>query len=177
MRQIQQNSNRCGANIVFHIVSEGQPSDFDDLRNEFKDLELNLSLPSPNVNHCALRAKTKPARNQHLLNRRINGAAQAKMDRVSKLRSYRQGILSPSNGLSTARAFKLLVEADILVMSKSSFSYLAGIYSEGVKIFPEGMWWETPARWCEDQDLWFHVKNGKVVNVGQLYGEICKFSS
>jgi hypothetical protein len=185
MHHLQRAATQAGVSLSFHIVSEGIQSEFEEITGQFKNVELHLSTPSPNVNHRRAAARSsKPARvprNQHLLNRRRNGAAQAKMQRVQKLRAYRQGRSLPGEGLSTADAFKLLVGADVLVMSKSSFSYLAALYSQSIKMFPPEMWWDIPGGpggWCEQEDGWLRVLNGGIVaNAPRLVEELRKRSA
>lgn len=50
-------------------------------------------------------------------------------------------------------AFEILVAADVLIMSKSTFSFLAALYSNGRKICPPDMWLSVP-KWCEENDYW-----------------------
>ena len=90
-----------------------------------------------NINH--FKEKIVPQqRNQHLYNRRTNTP------------------IAISAKTQTADAFHMLVNAQILIMSKSAFSYLAAFYSEGIKIYPEGMWIQTP-KWCIEHDNWYTI--------------------
>lgn len=136
----------------FHIVSEGQASDFADLSAVFgSTIEFHLSEPSTDIHHASgqsnkgLHPSLQP-RNHRLLGRSIPDA-----------RSSARGAIA---AFTTEDAFKLLVGADVLVMSKSAFSYLAAIYSKGIKIVPPDMWITTPA-WCKKHDNW--IVSEKVV--------------
>jgi hypothetical protein len=144
MAQVNTACSKTGKDCRFHIISEGKPSDFADLTAVFSDTELHLSEPSVNI-HQGKNNQIQP-RNQHLLQRRGGG----------KPLNTQQ--LLPTDSLSTADAFKLLVGADILIMSKSAFSFLAALYSTAIKIYPPEMvnGWEIPI-WCEKEDKWIHV--------------------
>jgi hypothetical protein len=58
--------------------------------------------------------------------------------------------LESEEGTSAAQAFQLLVDCDVLIMSRSAFSYLAALYSTGMKCFPPEMWLEVPM-WCDEE--------------------------
>lgn len=169
MRALQRQASKAHIHLQFHIVSEGVPKDFADLTQEFPEAELHLSTPSPNINHRgaqSTRAARAP-RNQHLMNRRMNGAALQKMERVRQ----RQGKTVADEGPTAAEAFKMLVGADMLVMSKSSFSVLAGLYSQGIKIAPPDLWFDIPL-WCEEEDHWFSCNGGEIQHADRLEREI-----
>lgn len=79
-------------NVVFHIVSEGNPDDFHDIIKEFPNIQLHL-------------------------------------------------------GINIQKTFHLLVKADLLIMSKSSFCYCAALLNEN-KINGTIIrnWWHKPFR-------------------------------
>lgn len=54
--------------------------------------------------------------------------------------------------------FQMLVGAEVLIMSKTTLSFLAAIYSDGIKICPPDFY-SVPI-WCEESDNWRkHIKN------------------
>ena len=173
MKQLECCATEAGVKVAFHVISEGTPGDFADLTSQFPNLELHLSTPSSNINHRAgltprQRNMSRVPRNQHLLNRRMTGAA---MEKMKQMRARRDGITSDAAAtITAAEAFQLLVSADVLVMSKSAFSYLAGLYSNGIKVFPPQMWWDMP-QWCEDHDAWFRVEETNIIDVDALKTE------
>ena len=155
--------------LEFHIISEGVPDDFNDITSQFKNVKLHISTPSVNINHRAAQSARMPgraARNQHLLNRRGNMALiqKRKMERLQRLKKKSK---NEKKDITSAEAFKLLTGSDILIMSKSSFSFLAGLYSKGVKIFPPQMWWNLP-KWCEEHDNWFQIDKQEIKNIKQF---------
>ena len=138
----------------FQIVSEGDEADFDIYRKLFDDESVVRLFISPtNTNNRttkSLIAQPQRAqfvagasRNQLFLNRRPTLKV-AKAPNVSK---------QAANTTTVFDAFQILVNADILVMSKSTFSYLAALYNGGRKIVPPDMWLSVP-KWCEESDFW-----------------------
>ncbi len=67
----------------------------------------------------------------------------------------RRAVLRPKlvSNNNTEDVFKMLVGADMLIMSKSDLSFLAAIYSGGTKIHPADFWIQIPF-WCEQNDNW-----------------------
>lgn len=151
--------------FVFHVVSEGSPEDFEDLTHRFPDavVQLHLSEPSINIYHSVGRPRTVATqRNHQLMNRRTAAPQQEKLGahRPGKRLlddedpEEEQAQSSSTSSLSTEDAFKLLVGADVLIMSKSAFSFLAALYSSAeLKIFPPDFWYTIPL-WCEKHDGW-----------------------
>ena len=142
-----------GKQFFFNVVSEGTPEDFAAFSTAFAGrIKLFVSPPSPNVRgakpaqgpaRSVVAGKCVP-RNEHLLQRR------APTPRPSpQLQLQSNPSVSPA-----VEAFKVLVDADVLVMSRSAFSYVAALYSRGMKLHPPDMWWSVP-KWCEDWDRWF----------------------
>jgi len=129
--------------FIFDIVSEGQETDFEPLTLQFPDrVHFHLSAPSTNM-----RSNVGPVgRNQHLFNRK------PKIVVVSKALPTNQ------KTKKTYDAFQVLVSADILILSRSTFSYLAGLYSKGIKIYPPDMWLTYPL-WCDESDRWYMHNN------------------
>jgi hypothetical protein len=159
MAQVNTVCANLGRKCSFHVISEGRPSDFTDLTTVFPDLQLHLSEPSVNINHQQLpRVEDKrfQPRNQHLMQRR-GAAPPASPPIVKQPQITSNSSSSTEANLPTEGAFKLLVGADVLIMSKSAFSFLAALYSTGVKIFPPEMvnGWDIPI-WCEKEDKWFY---------------------
>lgn len=138
--------------IVFDVVSEGVAGDFEDITSQFapEKIRLHLSVPSSNTR---LKKISQPqrcllpiggSRNQVFLNRRRPVSLPAKPVATS----------SSSSTSSVFDAFQVLVAADILIMSRGAFSFLAAIYSKGRKIYPSEMLIAVP-KWCEENDYWF----------------------
>lgn len=156
MAQVNTVCANLGRKCRFHVISEGSPSDFTDLTTVFPDLQLHLSEPSVNINHQLTKVEDKrfQPRNQHLMQRR---GATPIVKQQPVVVTHKSSPSSTESNLSTDDAFKLLVGADVLIMSKSAFSFLAALYSTGVKIFPPEMinGWDIPI-WCEKEDKWFY---------------------
>lgn len=74
------------------------------------------------------------------------------------------GNIKVCDNLDEYESFIHLVNADILLTSKSSFSYKAAMLSKGVIISPEGFWHKYP-----ENDRWFTANaNGKILRMEQL---------
>lgn len=145
----------------FQIISEGERSEFARFIETFPSIEWVLSPPSYNLRSQNMKnshsQRQQPAaglgisRNQHLLNRRRGGGGRTTTF-VQQPPSLSHLQLKESQ-ISAFDAFKKMVFADALIMSKSAFSYLAALYSRGTKYVPPDMWWTVP-KWCEDHDDW-----------------------
>lgn len=140
--------------FFFEIVSEGTKEDYKVFEDTFDGrIRLHISPPSTNlrtnktpvVTARGFVAGRNVPRNQHLLQRRRLPPA-----RAPKQTPADDEELPPT----TEQAFRILVAADVLILSRSSFSYLASLYSRGVKLHPPDMWWSIP-KWCENWDRWF----------------------
>jgi len=143
---------------MFQIVSEGEQCDFKVFTEKFSaKIEWVLSPPSTNLRSNNMKKnsniRSQPtvgmgiSRNQHLLNRRQHPGNVYVRPKTGVFKKKEEHIIS------SFEAFKTMVFADVLIMSKSSFSYLAALYSKGVKYTPPDMWWTVP-KWCEDNDNW-----------------------
>lgn len=137
-------------NVYFTIVSEGSHSDFKYFVDTFKNVSLHVSPPNTNNRLTKITQPQRKslvsggARNQHFLDRR-------KHVQIKK---------RPDNNLSVTNAidaFNVMVHADILVLSRSLFSLLSGLYSKGIKIYPPGL---AVPKWCETNDSWVRAING-----------------
>lgn len=138
----------------FHIVSEGDPADFAGYQSLSDDVHLHISPPNVNnrLTKSLIAQPKRPqfvaggARNQHLLNRR------GIKTNVTPVNAATPATTTPTP--TVFDAFEILTSADVLIMSKSTFSYLAAIYNTGRKICPPDMWLSVP-KWCEESDFWF----------------------
>lgn len=146
------------SDTVFQIVSEGEQNEFKLFNDTFPGkIEWLLSPPSTNLRSNNMKknlnVRSQPivgagiSRNQHLLSRR-QPITNSYVRPTSGFKKQKKEHI-----ISAFEAFKALVFADVLIMSKSSFSYLAALYSKGVKHTPPEMWWTVP-KWCEDNDNW-----------------------
>lgn len=148
MSKIKTAAEFASKSCVFHIVSEGTADDFTDLATIFKDcIEFHLSEPSENVQHK--RVQPSGQRNQHLMQR-----GQRTTATVIK---PKQTTTMNQTTTTSVDAFKMMVGADVLIMSKSAFSFLAGLYSSnGIKIVPPNNLFKTP-QYCKKFDNWIDV--------------------
>lgn len=119
------------ANYVLHIFTEQDNDTFDELLLKYP---IKIHKITPSSTHT--QTQLFP-RNHVYANRRTP---------VRLVQSGLQNILPDE-------VFKMLVGADILIMSKTSMSYLAGIYSSGIKIQPPDFHLKIP-KWCEQNDQW-----------------------
>lgn len=157
MKSMEQKCNT--KHFFFEIVSEGTKEDYKDFENTFNGrIRLHISPPSTNlrtnknpvVTARGFVAGRNVPRNQHLLQRRSGLPIKTITKPPIPVTTSAASAAPPS----TEQAFRLLVGADVLILSRSSFSYLAALYSRGVKLHPPDMWWSIP-KWCENWDRWF----------------------
>ena len=93
---------------------------------------------------------------------RIHVFSTGKPEEFEAFRQY--GDVLICSELDEYESFVHLVYADLLITSKSSFSYKPALISKGIKICPEGFWHGYP-----DRSDWFIVKES-----GKLTGEQTK---
>jgi hypothetical protein len=146
MRSIEQECPQ--KNFFFNIISEGVSEDFKAFSDAFPN-RIHLYILDPKkktgsgesaLSRTGFVAGRNLPRNQHLLQRRRPNIVIEKRPRKD----------SPTN----YEAFDLLVNSDLLILSQSSFSYLAALYSDGVKLHHPNMVLSIP-KYCEDWDQWF----------------------
>lgn len=160
-------ANHPGHEFFFNVVSEGVDADFKELTDEFSNVKLLITEPSSNMrSNVSGHQRTRPqagmgiSRNQHLLNLR--------RPQQARFVAPHQRNTVAKKGPDSFEAFETLVGADILIMSRSAFSYLAGLYSKNIKIYPPDMWLSVPL-WCEESDGWYTDVND--VSLGGADGD------
>lgn len=171
MVDLDHHADKSGVKCIYHIVSEGDRSSFEDLEAAFPGrVTMHLSLPSsdrdvgtrsrrgagaqtafPRRRSALLEAKQQPLGDGRRAGAVGGMRAQCQQQRIRRRAvkvAEKEAGRSETPALATDEAFQMLVSADVLIMSRSAFSYLAALYSKGAKLLPPGMWWDVPA-WCD----------------------------
>ena len=157
-------AKKNGLKPYVHIVSQGDPKEFKSIQEAFEGEELffHLSVVAQKLRVNHKRGITPRQREQERI--RYLHQQRRMLSERKKQQSERWDLSCGSD-----EAFRMMVMADVLIMSKSAFSYLAGLYSSGLKLYPPGMWLSVP-EWCEQYDNWVHVSE-----IGEIDGDVEPF--
>jgi hypothetical protein len=142
--------------VVFNIVTDGTPDEMKPILDTFSDSDAKVHIhygqPTAPLRIEASRSAIAQPRNQQnvlaLKNKRTQPQRQ--------LQQSKQDI----ERVSAVEAFRTLVNCDVLIMSRSAFSFLAGLYSKSLmKIVPPITTVMTIPKWCKEHDGWETASN------------------